>query len=418
MIYRFSTIGVPVVEAELKKIKDHIEKITSDYFLAGGTLLSLFRDKTLLPHDKDIDIGIIGEENLYKLYSYFKSLPEYTNVHITGEIESKILWLTRSLSDSKKIIFELAAQYIGKDKIYYNRGLGPSWPFRVGHCAWPKDCILPLASLQVFVTTFPVPGKTEEFLNLFYGADWQTPKQYTDWRYNCPLLKEGWCENLPVVLVAGGTRGIGAAITNALDGKYRTSICGRSVASDEVSESKIKVRCDVTKNEDIERWLAITMKQFNYISAFIYCVGGEYAFSPLLEIDTKRLGEISTPYIRAYINALARIIPIMEKQRDGYVINISSSRAVTSAPQKGLYSAIKHAQKAITNTIPIEHPCIQATSLHLGVVYTPKSIELYGEQLNVFPQLIAPYDIEKTICWLLSLSRNIRPQELLLGGKV
>lgn len=418
MIYQFTAVGVPVVEAELKRIKYHIEKITSDYFLAGGTLLSLFRDKTLLPHDKDIDIGIIGEENLYKLYTYFKTLPEYTNVHITGMVESKILWVTRELSSDKKIIFELAAQYIGKDKIYYNREMGPCWQYQIGNCAWPKDCILPLASLQVLDTTFSVPGKTEEFLTLFYGSDWQTPKQYTDWRQNCPLLKEGWGGQLPVVMVAGGTHNIGAAIVNALEGNFRISLCGRSIVHNEVGENKVKVKCDITKKEELDNWLAITLKQFGYISALIYCVGGEYAFSPLLEIDTKKLEEISRPYIMAYINTLAQIIPIMEKQRDGYIINISSSRAISAAPQKGLYSAIKHAQKAITNTIPIEHPSIQVTSLHLGVVYSPRSIELYGEKLSTFPQVIAPYDIGKTICQLLSLSRNIRPLELSLGGVI
>ena len=39
---------------------------------------------------------------------------------------------------------------------------------------------------------FNIPSPVEEYLTAFYGDDWREPRKYTDWRYNCKNLFEGW----------------------------------------------------------------------------------------------------------------------------------------------------------------------------------------------------------------------------------
>lgn len=51
---------------DLKLIKRILDKLKVPFFLNFGTLLGIYRDGKILPDDKDIDIGILGQEMSYE----------------------------------------------------------------------------------------------------------------------------------------------------------------------------------------------------------------------------------------------------------------------------------------------------------------------------------------------------------------
>ncbi len=192
--HTFSHIGMARVIRELLKFKKWMDKINKEFFFVGGTCLSLVREGKLFDFDKDIDIGILGEEDLYIIERYAKALNYYDEVHIPVENpeKGKILWIKKYIGKKYIIIFELAAQYQNDYCVFYNRMLGESWQYLHGHLQWPKHLFEAFEYIPFAGEIFNLPHPAEEFLETFYGNDWRTPKQYTDWRYNCRNIFPGW----------------------------------------------------------------------------------------------------------------------------------------------------------------------------------------------------------------------------------
>jgi hypothetical protein len=185
----FSRIGMDNVIKELIKFKHRMDRIGETFFLCGATCLGIVRDGGLIKHDKDIDIGVLGEESLYRIEK--KLSKYYDQSHIVGAENGKILWLKNIVGEGILPI-EVAAQYIEDDCLFYNRDMGKSWLWRKGRCVWPKRLFDKFEKVNYQGIDFNVPSPVEEFLTLFYGADWRTPSHYKDWRYNCYNLYKGW----------------------------------------------------------------------------------------------------------------------------------------------------------------------------------------------------------------------------------
>ena len=185
----FSKCGFDNIVKEFIRFKELMDKIGETFFLTGATCLGLVRDGGLIKHDKDIDVGVLGEESLYRIEK--KLSKYYDQSHIVGVENGKILWLKNIIGEGILPI-EVAAQYIEDDCLFYNRDMGESWQWRRGRCVWPKSLFDKFEKVNYQGIDFNVPNPVEEFLTLFYGRNWETPSRYKDWRYNCYNLFEGW----------------------------------------------------------------------------------------------------------------------------------------------------------------------------------------------------------------------------------
>jgi len=114
------------------------------------------------------------------------------------------------------------------------------------------------------------------------------------------------------------------------------------------------------------------------------------------------------------------ILPYMRKQGSGYIINISSVRGITSAPNKGIYSATKFAVRALTETILLENQKynIKATSICPGIVWTDSTIDKLRKEGLTRDDVIWEDDIVKTVRYLLSLSPKAYIREIVIGGRL
>lgn len=185
----FSKCGFNNVVRELIRFKELMDEIGEEFFLVGGTCLGVVRNGELIDHDKDIDIGVLGEESLYRIEE--KLSKYYDQAHIVGVENGKILWLKNIVGDGI-LPFEIAAQYIRDDYVFYNRDLGDSWMWPKGRCVWPKRLFDCSEKANCYSVDFNVPSPVGEFLAFFYGENWRTPVNYKDWRHNCNNLYKGW----------------------------------------------------------------------------------------------------------------------------------------------------------------------------------------------------------------------------------
>ena len=114
------------------------------------------------------------------------------------------------------------------------------------------------------------------------------------------------------------------------------------------------------------------------------------------------------------------VLPHMRKQKEGYIINISSVRGITAAPNKGIYSATKYAVRALTETIFLENKGynIKATSVCPGIIWTDSTKEKLKMEGLTKKDVLLEEDIVKTIKYLLSLSQKAHIREIVIGGRL
>jgi len=420
--YLFAEVGQATVEKVFLQMHAFLQKAGEPYFLIGGTLLGLVREGHLLHHDKDIDIGILDEASLYRLYDKLAAENYFDDLGFPGGIKNgKIMWAKKLVEPNKVVCFEIQAHYRYNDVVYYNRSMGVSWPWREGRCEWDKRFFEKLGTVEAYGRQWSTPGHVAKFLETFYGPDWKNEKQYHDWRYNTKNLKQGYYDMKRTIMIAGATRGIGEAIGNHfIDAGWNVSVCGRTMKDGEVGESILQTRCDLTNEAQALWWIKRTEEKFKYIDVLVFSAG-RFVIKDFCDSSVSEFDELYQLTMRGYMATLKGVLPIMARQRDGYIINIGSTRSVTSALAKVMYSAVKRGAHAITDTVNIEFNGrgVQATNANFGVVHTQSSIDQYGKKFcELQPGPIGLDDVVKTIDYLVNLSDVARPKSITIGGRL
>ena len=103
----------------------------------------------------------------------------------------------------------------------------------------------------------------------------------------------------------------------------------------------------------------------------------------------------------------------MKSQRDGYIINISSLGGKVAMSFSGVYAASKFGLSGYSEALTKEMAGfgVKVTNICPSMIATDMA---KGRKFHV-DQMIQPTDVTKTIAYLLSLSKNALPTEILLS---
>ncbi len=224
-------------------------------------------------------------------------------------------------------------------------------------------------------------------------------------------------DNKNIIMITGATRGIGRAIAKELSSKNVVISIGRQKHSKNVPG--IFLKCDVTNEEEVKKCVSWVISEHGRIDVLINCAG-VMIYNDLTKATEEEFDESFSVNVKGTFLMVKEVLPYMRKKKKGYIINISSVRGITAAPNKGIYSATKFAVRAITETILLENRKynIKATSVCPGVVWTASTKKrLIAEKLSK-RDVVQEQDIVKTIKYLLSLSPNAYIREIIIGGRL
>jgi len=187
----FAKIGHDVVADELSIFKERMDSIGVEFFLVAGLCLGLVRDGKPIEYDKDFDFGVMNEADLQRVIDEIGHFYEEVGIDNRYVQNGAILWLKRYIGDYC-LPMELQAHYVRGESVYYNRALGKTWKFNEARLVWPRHLFENFAKTKFNGVELNVPNPPEEFLKIHYGSDWKTPKEYTDWRYYCKNIQQGY----------------------------------------------------------------------------------------------------------------------------------------------------------------------------------------------------------------------------------
>ena len=165
-----------------------------------------------------------------------------------------------------------------------------------------------------------------------------------------------------VAVVTGASKGIGAAIAEAL-GKEGASVVV-NYAGDQAGANKvvgkitaaggkaIAVKADVSKQSDVTNLFAETKKAFGKVNILVNNAG-VYEFRPLEAVDEKHFHRQFDINVLGTLLVTKQAVPLMNG--DGAsIINLSSVVSLTPPPAASVYSATKAAIDAITRSLALE----------------------------------------------------------------
>ncbi len=166
-----------------------------------------------------------------------------------------------------------------------------------------------------------------------------------------------------VIIITGGSSGIGAAIARRLGRE------GATVALAARHEDKLKAVCeavtseggkaasfvvDVTRQEDVTEMVNKVAETFGRVDVMVNNAG-LMAMAPLSACKTDEWDRMIDINIKGLLYGVAAVWPIFEKQQSGHFINLSSVAGLrVSAGVGTVYSATKFAVKAISEGIRME----------------------------------------------------------------
>ena len=178
-----------------------------------------------------------------------------------------------------------------------------------------------------------------------------------------------------VILITGASSGIGEATARVLAANGHTVVLGAR-RTERLQQIVAEIRAkggvaehrslDVADRDDVNAFVAFARERFGRVDV-IFNNAGVMPVSPMNALRTDEWDRIVDVNIKGVLNGIAAVLPIMEEQGRGHIINTASTGAHAVGAQFGVYCASKYAVRAITEGLRQEMTSVRVTLISPGV---------------------------------------------------
>ncbi|MBP1088058.1 MULTISPECIES: SDR family oxidoreductase [Pseudomonas] len=179
-----------------------------------------------------------------------------------------------------------------------------------------------------------------------------------------------------VVLITGASSGIGEAAARLIAAKGAHVVLGaRRIERLEMLAADIEAQggsarfraLDVTDALDMQAFADFAKHAFGKIDVIINNAG-VMPLSPLAALNIAEWNQMLDVNVRGVLHGIAAVLPSMQAQGHGQIINISSIGGLAVSPTAAVYCATKFAVRAISDGLRQETDKIRVTVVCPGVV--------------------------------------------------
>lgn len=225
-----------------------------------------------------------------------------------------------------------------------------------------------------------------------------------------------------IAIVSGASKGIGKAIALGLAKlNYQTILTGRNHAELKLVSQQIVQNkglapdlfpFDITDSAAVKNFATKVISTYKRVDVLVNNAG--IYFDGTLTISEEDFEKQLTTNLTAQHKILKEFVPVMKRQKSGYILNIASRSGKVGFAKSGAYSASKFAFVGLSEALYRElNPLgIRVTALCPGWVNTKMAFQA-GTPLSE-DEMIQPNDLFLTIKWLLNLSPGACVKEVIL----
>ena len=231
-----------------------------------------------------------------------------------------------------------------------------------------------------------------------------------------------------VILITGASSGIGEACARLLAHKGARVLLGAR-RSDRLEALVGEIReaggtaefrrLDVTSRADTQAFVDFAVERFGRVDVLINNAG-VMPLSPLEALKVDEWDRMIDVNIRGVLHGIAAVLPLMQAQRSGQLVNIASIGAYSVVPTGAVYCATKYAVRAISEGLRQEvGGDIRVTLVSPGVVESELAESISDassrEAMKAFRKVaITPDAIARAIAYAVEQPADVDVSELIV----
>jgi NADP-dependent 3-hydroxy acid dehydrogenase YdfG len=230
-----------------------------------------------------------------------------------------------------------------------------------------------------------------------------------------------------VVLVTGASSGIGEGTARVLAEHGASVVLGArrtdklmSIASEIAGRGgSVRFRSlDVANLDDVKAFADFAEAEFGRIDVIVNNAG-VMPLSPLSALKIDEWNWMIDVNIRGVLHGIAAVLPRMEAQGHGHIINVSSVGGFVVQPTAAVYAATKFAVRAISEGLRKESDKIRCTCVYPGVVESELadtiSDETARERMKAYRKMaIQPDAIGRAIQYAIEQPNDVDVNEIVV----
>ena len=201
-----------------------------------------------------------------------------------------------------------------------------------------------------------------------------------------------------VALITGASRGIGRAIgLRFAQAGAKVVVSSRKLenvqaVADEITAAggeALAIQAHVGRPDDVAALVARTVETFGRVDVAVNNAATNPHFGPLLSADEGQWDKILDTNAKGMFRVCKAVVPHMEAQGGGKIINLASVAGQRPSPGMGVYGISKAAVIMLTQVLALElgHANIQVNAIAPGVIKTRFSRVLWQTEQVAGPIL-------------------------------
>ncbi len=211
-----------------------------------------------------------------------------------------------------------------------------------------------------------------------------------------------------IALVTGASRGIGLAIAEALCGAGLHVVRLARSLEDASSPQRTDLRCDVTREDDVDRAVDTVIKKIG-APDIVVNNAGSFLLKPLVETTWIEFSnQISVNFTASFL-VLRRLLPALLVKGDAHIVTIGSVADHVAYPGNAAYGASKFGLRGLHEILSAElHDTnIRTTLISPGPTDTRLWNGLVSENVEDLPdraEMLQPTDVAEAVLFALTRS--------------
>ncbi len=215
-----------------------------------------------------------------------------------------------------------------------------------------------------------------------------------------------------VAIITGASDGLGKQIalklakekvSLALVARNKKRLQAVAKEAKKLGSSKvISYCCDVKENKQIKENVKKIASDFKNINILVNCAGVWQKLDNLGNIKEDTVDDVIQTNLIGLINFTRLVLPYLQKQKEAFIINISSRSGVKAQEKQSIYTASKWGVTGFTEVLKVE---LKKTSVRVAGVYQGGvNTGMFRKKGDVFDQnhLIKPEELADVIVFILS----------------